>query len=465
MRKRKVNEQNLKQCKEIEKKRVPLESCSAWQVILSFLHNLWISKLSRCSHFCKQLCHISLVQQRIWNQNTIQKLTHTEDYNHVKQMKIHRKCNEWPPYITHIKIEDRKTLRDIPLPASVQYLRFDGYFQRLNTELLSLVHLTHIAFDGCWEDGGFNQSIHHLFPDSVTYLNLGPYFNQPIMNDRKSLLPAQLQTLLFGTNGIWGGSRFNQCIDVLPPELKELQLSAAFHQPVHSLPNQLQTIHMGHDFQYPLTCLPSSLQSLHLSNDFNNDLLLPPHLTELNYGHEYNKKITYRWPSSLTSIDFGWEFNQKLSQRFPPGLHTLRFGHAFNQRFQYRFPCSLTVLQLGWNFNKPISLPPLLKYLYFQHNFNQPLDPLPQTLEHLQFGDRFNQRLTLPDGLQHLRVGKDYRRKLHLPPNLKTFISRTKLPVDLPASLTYCKMGKHVIVSSRDLFAPLDLRNYIVPRT
>ncbi|KAF2077679.1 hypothetical protein CYY_000995 [Polysphondylium violaceum] len=107
-------------------------------------------------------------------------------------------------------------------------------------------------------------------------------------------------------------------------------------------------------------------------------------------------------------------------------------------------------------------LPNSIKHLYFNHYFNQPLEPglLPKYLQTLKFGNNFNQPLlkgSIPRSVKYLKFGQKFSQKIqHLPLHLTELVlgggfdqplDKTSLPLGLSVlSIGYgcCALGyKH----------------------
>ena len=78
-------------------------------------------------------------------------------------------------------------------------------------------------------------------------------------------------------------------------------------------------------------------------------------------------------------------------------------------------------IKLGKQFNSQFLPSKKLKYLYLGNSYNVPLPNLPDSLEHLEIGNYFNQIIVnLPKNLIYLKLGNLYDHTLnHLPDSLK----------------------------------------------
>jgi hypothetical protein len=149
--------------------------------------------------------------------------------------------------------------------------------------------------------------------------------------------------------------------------------------------------------------------------------LLPNHITHLSFRADFNEPINILLPRSLIMLRFGYYFDQPLNL-FAHLIHLkyLQFDHCFNQPLM-KLPKNLIYLSLGHRFDQPIyHLPHFLKYLKFDRDFNQQINKYPTRLTHLKFGESYNQSINnLPRSLTHLEFGIKFNQKIDLlSPNL-----------------------------------------------
>jgi hypothetical protein len=109
------------------------------------------------------------------------------------------------------------------------------------------------------------------------------------------------------------------------------------------------------------------------------------------------------------------KFNQYVND-IHVSINHLTFGFAFNQEVDL-LPQTITHLIFGTCFNRKVDLlPQKIKHLTFGYAFNQPVNMLPQTLTHLTFGLCFNQPIkNLPQTITHLNIGFCYNKNVDLP--------------------------------------------------
>jgi hypothetical protein len=135
----------------------------------------------------------------------------------------------------------------------------------------------------------FNQKVYNLpkyflgFPQNLTHLTFGYYFNKKIDN-----LPKNLTHLTFGYY-------FNQKVDNFPKNLTHLTFDHYFNKKLDNLPKNLKYLQIKWYYNNKII-LPKSLKELSLT--CNNDLInnIPEHIEKVYilfyyYNEVKNKKI------------------------------------------------------------------------------------------------------------------------------------------------------------------------------
>jgi hypothetical protein len=366
------------------------------------------------------------------------------------------------------------------------------WHERLPRVLLSLPStLTHLVLDDQFHFLVINAC---MYETAITELVVGDCFNLPIA---PRMLPKFLETLDFG-------DEYNQplALNVLPETLAVLKFGAHFNQAIDAdvIPRSVRVLVFGSDFDKPIgqKAFPQALTKLVFGYSFNQELdagVLPESLQSIYFGHCFNQPI---WSNvipraNLTSVVFGDCFNQFIypSAFSDSTLREIVFGRDFNQQIPIKaFPMTLKVLQFGRNFNKtffPGSIPSSVTDLEFGHDFNSSLvcrpvpdfvtcltggygtyrrayskhemswlfDPpsaLPESLQRLRFGCRFNQpgsNFRLPEGLSHLIFGNEFNQTLEgirFPVSLHTLLFGNSFNHlvgrnMLPPNLAFLRMG------------------------
>lgn len=238
--------------------------------------------------------------------------------------------------------------------------------------------------------GGMLTGYTPVVASSVTTVQFGQYFNQPI-----SKLPPSLTSLTFGSD-------FNSTF-VLPDTLLHLEFGKSFNNPLKHLPPSLATLIFGDQFSQPLPSLPPSLTTLSCGLVFNHPLpSLPDRLTTLRVGWGFSHRIL-PLPTSLTELDLGFGFSQLDTSPLPPKLKRLSVVRGPIPPL----PESLEFLQLKGDFYCQLELPPSLKTLILLGNCDDVLF-FPPTLQNLHLGHKFSQNMgPLPITLKTLIISKN----------------------------------------------------------
>ena len=170
-----------------------------------------------------------------------------------------------------------------------------------------------------------------------------------------TLLPSGLTQLIFGEN-----SKFNQPVNIsdedsptgkssiLPDSLTDLEFGWLFDQPVDNLPNSLTYLSFGHNFNQPVTYQTES------SQNGKSPTLLPESLTELAFGKSFNQPID-NLPNSLTHLTFEYRFCKSLKNLPKTLTHLYINGDFYIDKYEdnsiYDLPKSITHLSVNGNFN------------------------------------------------------------------------------------------------------------------
>ncbi|KAM9995788.1 hypothetical protein ACTFIY_001986 [Dictyostelium cf. discoideum] len=254
---------------------------------------------------CEYLSTVEICNKTMWVlPKTIKKLTIT-DSRFPPRLTIGRNMNLYkgllPNGITHLQLLSRKmSIQPFSIPDTVEYLLIDKILTHnpvLSNEqlpkslkkldivpstskfiieqnalsnldqLLSFSVLSFYDIDflpSCWNhkiDLGF-------FPQSLTSIDFGLHFNQPLTKDHVGLFPNSLKELTFGT--------YNHPIPIglLPNQLKKLNFKSGFNQTIEigSLPSSLTFLNLGLSYRKSIVpyAIPSSI--VHLKP---NNLIIP----------------------------------------------------------------------------------------------------------------------------------------------------------------------------------------------
>lgn len=209
---------------------------------------------------------------------------------------------------------------------------------------------------------------------------------------------------------------FNMSLSLLPENIKHLTLGDCFDCSIDSLPKSLEHLELGNKFNKSVDKLPSTLKYLKLGSSFNQSIdNLPDNIEVLDIGCNFNKPIN-KLPKSLKYFKLGNMFNQEINN-LPNGLInlTIRDYYQINP-CKYMFYNYRGEYQYELSFNQRIdNLPQSLEYLELGDKFDQPVDKLPSTLKHLKLGKHFKQSLkNLTCSLESLTLSRYYIGK-HIP--------------------------------------------------
>jgi hypothetical protein len=175
--------------------------------------------------------------------------------------------------------------------------------------------------------------------------------------------------------------------------------NSKFNQPLDNLLSEIRDLTFGFSFDKPLNNLPSTIRNLTLDYCFNQRL--------------------DNLPSEITNLTLGWYFNQRLDN-LPSGIQNLSFGCIFNQPLD-NLPSSLINLTLGLSFNRCLdNLPHGIQNLTLGDDFNRCLDNLPSSINKITFKSydlhniKFNQEIKkIPPNLTLIDISQ-IQNKLHL---------------------------------------------------
>ncbi|KAM9988094.1 hypothetical protein ACTFIZ_003460 [Dictyostelium cf. discoideum] len=257
-----------------------------------------LEKLTICEYLSTGAAHIC--NKTMWViPKTIKKLTISDSRKSIfsigKNMKLYKGL--LPNGITHLQLLARRmTILPFSIPDTVEYLFIDKILtenpilsnyqlpkslkklhivpttskfiieqnalsnldQLLSFSVLSLYDSDFLP--SCWNhkiDVGF-------FPHSITFIDFGQHFNQPLTKDHIGLFPNSLKELTFG--------RYNHPIPIglLPNQLKILNFKNGFNQIIEigSLPSSLTFLNLSLSYQKLIhpNALPSSIIHLKPNN-------------------------------------------------------------------------------------------------------------------------------------------------------------------------------------------------------
>jgi hypothetical protein len=165
-------------------------------------------------------------------------------------------------------------------------------------------------------------------------------------NDKLENLPSGIKSLTIGRSiySLFGNfAVFNQPINKgdLPNSLTYIQFGYGFNQPIDGLPVNLLTLYFGNKFNQPIEGLPVNLRTLYFGDDFNQPIDgLPANLVTLYFGDNFNQPID-GLPNSIIELTLGYYFN-KPANNLPFGLKRLFMRGVGRVEPKIPFGCTLT---------------------------------------------------------------------------------------------------------------------------
>jgi hypothetical protein len=215
----------------------------------------------------------------------------------------------------------------------------------------------------------YNEPLPFVFEDSYTYTSV-VFCGLPML---KSMLGYE-------NNEGWycpQKSNFNQEINNLPKEIKELVLSYNYDKNLDNLPNLTHLTIFG-KFNNPINNLPLTLLFLRFADSqFNNSIdSLPSGLKMLvlDCRCRFNQSFD-NLPSSLEFLDIdGYDDTMQINN-LPQGLKTL-YLHGF-EHYDYsniQFPDSIEYLRLPNDYNSNLTGLKKLKVVWFDNKIYRNYD-------------------------------------------------------------------------------------------
>ncbi len=133
-----------------------------------------------------------------------------------------------------------------------------------------------------------------------------------------------------------------------------------------------------------------------------------------------------KFPPNLKYFKFEDSFNGPISG-IPNTLETIIFGPKYNTQIDW-LNSRLKKIKFGNNFNLTVNnLPDTLNYLCFGYYFNKSVDNLPQGIKYLEFKHNFNQLVNnLPSSIIFLKFGFEFNQSVN----------------NLPCGIKYLEFGR-----------------------
>lgn len=134
-----------------------------------------------------------------------------------------------------------------------------------------------------------------------------PSFNYPLTDNMLKEL-EMYQELIFGT-------KFNQSVEKLPPNIILLSFGSEFNQEINNLPQNLKILYLSNNFNHPIDNLPSNLEILEVGINFNHPLdFLPIGLKELTINNTKYQYDLYNLPVTLDTIRISNNYRGRIGR-------------------------------------------------------------------------------------------------------------------------------------------------------
>jgi len=227
---------------------------------------------------------------------------------------------------------------------------------------------------------------------------------------------------------------------------------------------------------------------------------IPPFVTHLIFGNNFNEPIKNIIPHSVTHLNFGCCFNQPIEE-LPPSITHLTFGVYFDQPIQHIIPRLVTHLTFGRMLKQPIdNIPPSVTHLtghgfrktnqklssithYTHYATNMPLiinqmphimhltfgiffdgsidNLIPKTIKHLIFGITFNKPIinNIPLSVTHLTFGVGFNQPIDKTASNVTHLTLDNLNISITTEqffekVTHLRFGFHFNKSIKGYISP-----------
>ncbi len=188
---------------------------------------------------------------------------------------------------------------------------------------------------------------------------------------------------------------------------------------------------------------------LHFENNFNSnleleDLEMISKFRKVCFGYTFNKPII-NLPSNVKELHLSECYNHSVDNLCEPVFNIcciLNFLFTCNLKYY-----NLKILVISGKFNQSIDkLPDSIEHLVLVGNFNQPINKLPNNLRYLKIVGLFNQSIkSFPKYLDDIIItNKDYEHSLnHLPVGISniTVSSYYKYSKELVSNFPHSKMN------------------------
>lgn len=229
-------------------------------------------------------------------------------------------------------------------------------------------------------------------------------------------LPLELEYLSLQVS-----NNFIQSLDYLPETLKKLKIifpenNNRIKINCDNLPNGLEKLFLCGSINCELNNLPRNLKTLHLAQTHYYMIYnLPDGIEELQIpiDYKYLREIFSSMDTiKLKKLIIGFRNAFRIPSSFdlqsiPTSVEEIEFGDDFYQKLTW-LPPKLKKITFGFHYNQPISygnLPDSIEYIEFGCCFNNTVGKYPSNLKVLKFGRNYSSKIdNLPNGLMELEI-------------------------------------------------------------
>jgi len=137
---------------------------------------------------------------------------------------------------------------------------------------------------------------------------------------------------------------------------------------------------------------------------------IPPYVTHLTFGENFNQSIEYIIPPSVINLTFGWDFNQPIKNNIPPTVKHITFEFYFNKKDDRIFTFAIKGTIIGWNHDEELwkCIPPAVSNLTFCRCHYDTINKIPTRM--IQPKDGLHLLPEVPKWLNCLTLSHNYDR-------------------------------------------------------
>lgn len=212
----------------------------------------------------------------------------------------------------------------------------------------------------------------------------------------------------------------NEHFDKIPNTVKEFKFKEFmdFNDSIDNLPDHIETLWINFisNNNTPIDKYPSSLKKIYYGVCFKGFIKnLSDSITHIYLLCDMTNPITF--PSNLKFLRFRHEYNYPLDN-LPNSLEILHMPTYFKYKI-YKFPKSLKEIEFSTDYNYLIdNLPDSVEIIKLGYFFDREINKFPVLLKKIYFDDKFNEDINnLPDSVEELTIISQYDKEIKKFPN------------------------------------------------